>query len=237
MHFCTLSCILSYRLMQPLKSYLFCLLLGLSPSVLATYNCVFYAVIENAFEVNKTQFDSIQFTRVKQKVKLMSGDKPVWIGLNTKSPITRLEIDSTLTKIKRKWNGDSVVFINESNLWQTITPSNYKSFIDTTHYVTPIKTSCWGGMNWISCKNKIRRNKAQLVSKVKSDQFICVYTYDQNNRVKSANIKYRKRKIISESTPCFAEFIYDATGKIIAIKTRSCYSNSIELDYFTIAYF
>ena len=84
----------------------------------------------------------------------------------------------------------SAVFINKEEEWQTITPSNYFSLIDTSHYINAIPNSCWGGIVQIACKNKIKRNKSQLISRVKSDQFTCSYTYDQYNNIKTAKIGF-----------------------------------------------
>jgi hypothetical protein len=185
--------------MNSLKNFLFCLLFGFSPSIIAQYDCIFYATLENAIAINQAPFDSIQITK--------------------------------------EWNGDPTFFKKPPQLWRTYTASNYPNLIDSTHYFKLDSKTCWGPGNPRSCKNKIKRNKEGLLVKVKSAEFICDYTYDQNNWIKTVRITYRIGATLYTDKPSFAEFMYNGSGEVIALRIKPLNSESTKLDYFTIAYF
>ena len=221
---------------MPFLKLVFILLLFTCSNPLFTQdNCVFFPVIQHADVINKIQIDSIQIIRVEQEVKLEIAGTPAWISLRTISPITAFEIDSTLNRIKKEWHSDSAVFINEEERWRTIKSSENDALIDSTLYIKFTPKSCWGGAYPVMHKNKIKRNKLNLVTRVKSAEFICDYTYDSNNHIITVEIKYRRGVQVYEGSIGQAEFMYDASGRISAIKTKDYFSGT-ELDYFTIVY-
>lgn len=221
--------------MTILKTVLLLLLYTGSSSLFSQYDCIFFPILQHA-EINQPQIDSIQIISVKQKVKFERDGTTMWISLYSKSPITASEIDSTLNRIETEYHGDNAVFINDKEHWKTLTPSGNFDLIDSTFYLKFTPKSCWGGAYPVTSKNKIKRNKSNAVTRVKSAEYICDYSYDSNNHIISANIKYRRGVQVYEGAIKKATFIYDATGKISAISTKYYHTDS-EADYFTITYF